>query len=153
MAQQLGFSADRLQQLINEVQRQHEQQQGKQQGGEAAAAKRPRLDDTPPADVLTLLDAAGEAAAAGAWKSNQGDGVAVSDCATCCSAAVPYDASWHGVPRQARQSPPASRLTAGPSSGAARSCHVAQGCSSPWSSVSAWFPSVCVSRPSVLAAL
>ncbi len=88
MAQALGFSAGQLQQLISEVQRQHEQQQGQQQGGEAAAAKRPRLDDAPPSDVLTLLDAAGEAAAAGDWQSNQRDGLALSDCSACCSAVV-----------------------------------------------------------------
>ncbi|PRW39131.1 hypothetical protein C2E21_7050 [Chlorella sorokiniana] len=59
MAEQLGFSANQLQQLIFEVQRQHEQQQGQQQqGGEPAAAKRARLDAAPAAGVLSLLDAA-----------------------------------------------------------------------------------------------
>ena len=66
MAEQLGFSTDQLQQLIQQVQRQQEQQQGQQQGdGEPAAAKRRRLDAAPAAGVLTLLDAAGEGPAAG----------------------------------------------------------------------------------------
>lgn len=55
MAQSLGLNADRLHQLLLEVQR---QQPPSQQDPREPAAKRTRLEDAPAAGVLSLLDAA-----------------------------------------------------------------------------------------------